>query len=153
MPIPLTLLTITPISGGDGPALTPYSARGLSQTLEQIIENPLGSQIRRSINGGLIDLTYDQFRKYKSTISCTDHQTPAFDIAKQGQIVQVDCAAELSYLTIGGTPQRTVVSGSSRVEDDYTFYRPSLIMMVVAFRTAFQEWEANYQWTLELQEV
>lgn len=153
MTIPLTLLTITPLSGFDGPSLTPYSARGLSQTLDQIIENPMGSQIRRSINGTLIDLTYDQFRKYKSSITCTDQETPAFDIAKQGQIVQVDCAAELSYLTAGGTPQRSVVAGSSRVEGDYTFYRPSLTMMVIAFRTDFQEWESRYQWTLELQEL
>lgn len=151
--IPLTLLTITPLYGAVGPEPTPYSIRGATQTLELITDNPLGSQIRRTVNGGLMDLTYDQFRKYKSLISGTDHEVPAFDGAKQGSIVQVDCCAELAYKTVGGSPNRPVVSGSSRVEGDFTFYRPSLTMMVINFRQEFAEWEARYQWALELQEV
>ena len=153
MTVPLTLLTITPLSGEDGPLLTPYSARGLSQTLDLFMDSPFGTQIRRDINGGMLDLTYDQFRKYKSVISCTDQQAPAFDGARQGQIVQVDCAIELSYLTSGGSPNRAVVSGSSRIEGDYTFYRPSLTMMVINFNKSFEEWESIYQWSLELQEI
>lgn len=149
--VPLTLLTIAPVS--DGPMLTPYSARGLNQTLEPIIENPLGTQIRRSINGTLIDLTYSQFKKYRSVITCTDAQAPAFDGAEHGQIVTVDCCAELSYKTSGGSPSRTVVTGSSRVEGDWTYYRPQLTMMVVGFRQGFDEWRSDYQWSLELEEV
>lgn len=153
MTVPLTLLTLTPLNGAVGGQVTPYSVRGATQTLDLIMDNPMGSQIHRTINGGLMDLTYDQFRKYKSTISCNDQQVPAFDGAKQGQVMQVDCCAELSYLTIGGTPARDVVTGSSRVEGDYTFYRPQLDMMIVSFRYSFQEWEAQYQWSLELEEV
>ena len=153
MPTPLTLLTITPLYGDVGPEITPYSARGLNQSLELIMDSPVGNQIRRSINGTLIDLTYDQFRKYRSVITCTDQDVPAFDGARQGAIVQVDCCKELSYRTIGGAPSRTVVPGSSRVEGDFTFYRPRLTMMVINFRDEFAEWEAKVQWSLELQEV
>lgn len=149
MVVPLTLLTITPLYGDVG-ELTPYSARGLNQSLELIDD---GAAIFRTINGGLLDLTYDQFRKYKSTISCTDQAAPAFDGMKRGTIVQVDCTHELSYKTVGGSPSRTVVSGSSRVEGDYTFYRPRLTMMVMRFQTSFEEWEARVQWSLELEEV
>ena len=153
MVIPLTLLTITPLSGDDGIFVNPYSARGLNQTLDPIIDNPLGTQIRRDINGGLIDLTYDQFRKFKSVITCTDFQAPAFDGARQGMVVQVECAKELAYVTSGGSPSRTVVGGSSRVEGDFTYYRPSLTMMVISFQRSFAEWETGYQWSLELQEM
>lgn len=152
MPIPLTLLTITPQFSAVG-ELTPYSARGLTQTLDLIIESPMGNQIHRTINGSLLNLTYDQFRKYRSTISCSDQDTPAFDGLKQGDIVIVDCCAELSYKTAGGSPARTEISGSSREEGDYTFYRPRLTMMVINFRTSFEEWDAKTQWALELQEV
>ena len=150
MPIPLTLLTITPLSGAVG-ELTPYSARGLSQTLDLIMDSPMGQQIHRTINGGLLDLTYDQFRKYRSVISCTDQVAPAFDGMKQGAIVQVDCCIELSYLTAGGSPTRTVVA--SRTEGDYTFYRPRLTMMVIDFKETFAEWDARHQWSLTLEEV
>ena len=98
-------------------------------------------------------MTYDQFRKYRSIITCTDFQAPAFDGARQGMIVQVDCAKELAYLTATGSPTRSVVPGSSRTEGSLTYYRPSLTMMVISFQRSFAEWESSYQWSLELQEV
>lgn len=153
MTVPLTLLKITPQYGAVGPVPTTYSIRGATQTLSLIMDNAMGTQIRRTINGGLMDLTYNQFRKYKSVISCTDYEAPAFDGAKQGSIVLVECIAELAYKTAGGSPQRSVVSGSSRVQGDYTFYRPVLTMMVVNFSQSFDEWESRYQWSLELEEV
>jgi len=58
-----TILVITPLSGAEGFKLTPYSARNLTQTLEPISGtsgggNALGSWIRESTNGVLINLTY-----------------------------------------------------------------------------------------------
>ena len=66
-----TLLVIS----GDGVA--PYSARGLTQTLEVIAE---AAVVARSVNGALVNLSPPQFRKFKSTISCTDVASPALAV-------------------------------------------------------------------------
>lgn len=126
-----------------------YSARGLSQTIEPI---EAAANMRRSINGILTDVAHTQFRKYKSKISCTDMRTPAFDAAWPGLTVVVDCVAYLSYPT-GGTPQRTVISGSDFTEGAFTFYRPRLTMMVTANSAQTDEWDATVPWELELEEV
>jgi hypothetical protein len=153
-----TLLTITPLSGSSAFTLTPYSARGLTQTLEPISStgasggNAMGTWLKRDINGNLVNLAYPQFQKYASTITCRDTETPSFDDAWIGATVQVDCACELNYLT-GGSPARPPVSGSERTEGDYTFYRPSLTMMVAEIKNSFAEWEAEYAWQLSLFEV
>jgi len=133
-----------------GIGVPPYSARGASQTLEPI---EAARQLRRTINGALIDLSRPEFRKYRSTISCADQQPPAIDGMWPGQVLTVGCIAELSYRTSAGGPARPVVSGSSRVEGDYTFYRPSLTMRVVSFSQDTDEYGATVSWSLELEEV
>ncbi|MBX9757205.1 MAG: hypothetical protein K2Y29_00400 [Beijerinckiaceae bacterium] len=139
--------TLLAISGIDIP---PYAARGLTQSLE-----PIGAaaSMRRTVNGDLRNLGQTQFRKYASEISCSDIQHPALDGVWQGQQVVVDCVCELSYLTAGGSPERTAVPGSSRVEGDYTFYRPRLTMLVTGFQTRFDEYGAVADWSLSLEEV
>jgi hypothetical protein len=127
-----------------------YSARGLTQTLEPIQQ---AQQLRRTINGASVDLSVSQFRKYSSRISCTDQRAPAIDGIWPGQTVTVSCVAELSYLTEGGTPQRTVVSGSSYTEGAFTFYRPQLTMRVVTPQTQMDEYKASVEWHLDLEEI
>ncbi|MES2845643.1 MAG: hypothetical protein V4747_11490 [Pseudomonadota bacterium] len=139
-----TLLTIV------GVGLTPYSARGLSQTLEPISQ---AASMRRTVNGSLIDLSAPEFRKYQSQIRCNDLDAPALDGVWPGQLVTVDCVAELSYLTSGGSPARTVVSGSSRTVGSYTFYRPQLSMRITGFQTQYDEWGAEVGWSLDLEEA
>lgn len=139
-----TLLTL---SGMD---VTPYSARGLSQSLTPI---EAASNLRRNWNGTLINLSLSAFRKYRSTITGEDQQPPAVDGVWQGTIVTVGCISELSYKTLGGTPARPVVAGSSRVDGDFTFYRPELTMMVLAFDIDTDEYEAVVGWSMELEEV
>jgi hypothetical protein len=126
-----------------------YSARGLKQTLA-----PIGADVppRRTINGGLVDLSAPQFKKYASEIACEDQQAPALDGIWKGQQLTVDCVSELSYLTLGGTPQRTVVAGSSRTVGAFTFYRPQLAMRVMDFSTTTDEWGAQVGWKLSLEE-
>ena len=138
------MLTLT------GIGVPPYSARGASQTLE-----PIGSsqQLRRTINGELIDISRAEFRKYRSTISCVDQQPPAVDGVWPGQVLTVGCISELSYKTSGGVPARNVVAGSTRSEGDYTFYRPSLTMRVVSFSQDTDEYGAEVSWSLQLEEV
>jgi hypothetical protein len=126
-----------------------YSARGLSQTLEPIDGS---KSMRRSINGILTDVSHDQFRKYKSKISCTDQRSPAFDGIWPGMTVIVDCIAYLGYPATG-SPQRTVIAGSSFTEGSFIFYRPRLTMMVMANSAQTDEWDASVPWELELEEI
>ncbi len=134
-----------------GVGLSPYATRGLSQTL-----NPIGASavIRRTINGTLIDLSAEQFRKYESVISGTDQRVPSLDGIWPGRTVEVECIAELSYVTAEAAgPGREIVDGSSREEDTLTFYRPVLIMKVTNFEQNIDEYGVVIGWSLNLEEV
>jgi hypothetical protein len=137
-----TLLVIS------GMGFSPYAARGLTQTLVPIEQ---AKQLRRTASGKLVDVSVEQFRKYRSTISCTDHRVPAIDGIWPGMVVTVSCMAELSH-PITGTPWRRVVPGSIREEDGYVFYRPVLVMRVVDVSQSSDEFAAEVAWTLELEE-
>lgn len=127
-----------------------YSCRNVRQTL-----TPIGaaSYMRRTVNGELIDLSPTQFRKYKSSISCSDNTPPAFDGIWPGLIVNVSCAKELGYITSGGSPKKTVVDGSSRVDGAFTFYRPLITFRIVNWSDNYTEWEVGDEWQLDLEEV
>ena len=128
-----------------------YSARGLSQVLTPIQQ---AANAMRDINGTLIDLSDPDFRKYASHIECSDMVGPAVNAVWPGKILTVDCVVELAYLTSGGSPDRTVVSGSSRTHGNFTFYRPQLTMMVLAYETGTgDEWENTPSWSMDLEEV
>jgi hypothetical protein len=145
-----TLLNIIPLSGGaNGLTLTPYSARGLTQTYKQILAPD--AVLERDVNGVMHDLSPPWAKQYTSTISCTDGQTPCLNDAWRGAIVEVWCCAELNYVT-GGTPDRPVVSGSTRVDGPITFFRPILIMRVIDIDASFREWAAEWQWRIQLEE-
>ncbi len=133
-----------------GAAITPYSARGVSQTLDPIQQ---AGNLRRTVNGTLVDLSVAELRKYQSRVSCRDLDVPALDGVWPGDLVTVDCVAELSYATSGGTPSRTVVSGSSRTVGDFTFYRPQLSMRIVGISAQFDEYGAEVGWSLDLEEA
>lgn len=137
--------TLLAISGFDIP---PYAARGLTQSLDPI---DAAANLRRTINGVLSDFAFDQFRKYKSTVSGSDQQPPAVDGIWQGMTVVVDCIQELCYLTAGGAASRPVVA--TRTEGDYTFYRPQLTMKITSFTTNKDEWQATVGWQLDLEEI
>jgi hypothetical protein len=145
-----TLLVISPLSGATAPTLTPYSARNLSQTWELL----KGNWTKRDVNGVKRSVADTRFRKYRSTITCTDVQTPALDNAWIGTECEVSCAFEFVY-PVGGSPERPVVSGSSRLDDGgaYVFYRPLLLMMIEDIRDRFDEWGARHGWEIQLEEI
>ena len=138
-----TLLVLT------GIGIPAYSARGLTQTLQPI--EAAGSQ-RRTVNGTLVDLSLSQFRKYRSTIRCSDMEAPALDGIWPGAMVTVACVVELCH-PVGGSSERTPVTGSVRTEGGFTFYRPRLTMQVIGLFVEKNEWGAITGWTLELEEV
>jgi len=140
-----TLLTIS----GFGEML--YQARGLTQTLTTI---SAAKQQQRTIKGVLIDLSNPIFRKYASKITCTDINAPPLDKVWPGMTVTVGCTAYLCYPTgRAGSPARPQVPGSSYVQGAYTFYRPILTMLVCEPTEDFEEWKADVQWSLQLEEV
>ncbi len=144
-----TLLKISTIEGV--PLITKYSARGLTQTLDPIAES---SQVELSINARPIDFSYEAFRLYQSEISCSDFESPAFDGIWPGMQVDVECCKELSYPTVAGFPARVVVAGSSRIEGDFTFYRPVMRFSIMSLSTGdFDEYECKYTWKMSLREV
>ena len=130
-----------------------YQARGLTQTLSVI---GAATQLERTINGNLIDLSVAQFRKYASKITVpNDTDAPPLDGVFPGMQVTVQCAVGLAFLTTGGNGphHRPEVSGSTYVEGAYTFYRPELTMLVRSVETQFDEWKNIVGWSLELEEV
>lgn len=128
-----------------------YSARGLKQTIVPVQESK--PTPRYTINGDLRWLGLSQLRKYETVITCTDQNAPAFAGLWPGMIVTVDCVVEWSYATAGGSPERTVVSGSERVTDDgFTYYRPRLECMVTDFNLENEEYQHDYIWQLSLKE-
>lgn len=140
-----TVLTITALG------LPSYSTRGATQTLQPI---EAARSMRRTVNGVLVDLSVSELRKYRSTIQCSDMRPPAFSGIWPGQTVVVDCISELAYEdTTDAAPERTVVTGSSRTEGSFVFYRPQLTMKVMDFRTDTDEYGAAVGWTIDLEEV
>ncbi len=132
-----------------GPGIPDYSARGLTQTLDPIDASAV---IDRTVNGGAIDLSPPQMRKYKSSISCSDVETPALDGVWPGMVLTIDCVAELGYAS-GGDPGREVVEGSERDVGGWIFYRPRLSMMVRNFTVSRNEWGGITAWSLDLEET
>jgi len=132
-----------------GIGIPDYSARGLTQTLEPI---EASANVRRTVNGALVDFSHAQFRKYKSTISCQDQEPPAIDGVWPGHVVTVDCVAELSYPATG-SPARPVVPGSARSDGAFVFYRPRLEMRVTGFSVSLDEYGATTHWQMDLEEV
>ena len=130
-----------------GIGLPPASIRGVTQTLE-----PIGAaaQLMRTVNGTLVDISASAFRKYASTIRCTDQAPPALDGVWPGQLVTVDCVAELVH-AVGATPERPVVA--SRTDGGFVFYRPRLSMRVLSFETERDEWNAAVAWSMALEEA
>jgi hypothetical protein len=140
-------------AASSAPGVNPYSARGLTGTLTPIDAANGASLVARTVNGGLIDISAPQMRKYKLEISGTDQAPPALDGVWVGMVVTVNSFVELAYLTAGGSPERTPVSGSSRTEGAYTFYRPTFSMMVVEKQQGFEEWNAHSPWQITLEEI
>jgi hypothetical protein len=144
-----TLCTISTVDNGK-PLLPLYSSRGITQTLEAIDGAVFQA---RTVNAELVDLSVARFRKFKSVISSKDQRPPSRDDVWPGRIVAVGCAYLLSFPTIGGTPARTVVSGSEFTEGNFTFYQPLIMFMIGKPTGSFDEWQAGYEWSIPLEEV
>lgn len=145
-----TILTISDADTGAQALLPLYSARGLTQKLEYI-DGAMAQE--RTVNGELVDLSLDRFRKLRTVISATDVRPPSILTCYPGRVVVIECCHLDSYPTIGGSPARTPVSGSQFTEGDFTFYRPTLTCMLGKSGGSFEEWEAGNAWSLTAEEI
>lgn len=133
-----TVLTLS------GMGISPYSARGLKQTLEPIGQ---ASQLRRTVNGLLVDVGDPIFRKLRTTISGADQRPPKFGSYWPGMAVTVGC-----LLDMAGTADKPVVSGSTFSEEGVTFFRYSLACRIVSWSIDAEEWSAGVSWALTCEE-
>ena len=132
-----------------GIGIPDFSARGLVEDLR-----PTGAgENRRTVNGQLEDVTDPVFRKFALTVTGSDQEAPAFNAVWKGLQVTVDALTRLAYATSGGSPERTVVPGSSVVNGAFTSYRPRLVMRVEDWTLDTDEWGAVIGWSLELEEI
>lgn len=140
-----------------GVGIAPYSARGITQTLSDI-DGSIAT--RRTINGVLRNTTPPGFAKFKSSLSCEDTESPAFDLLPPGAIVEIHCISELAVM--GDEPPvisawddgiRPSVIGSPRWEAGVIYYRPILTMMVLSRTMSRDEWNHAVSWSIELEEV
>lgn len=159
-----------------GDLIIPVGAgRGITQTLQPIDNGDL----RRTVNGTLLDLTRTENRKYESQVQCTDMAAPTLAGIWKGSEIAVNCIKHLRQVV---TPESTnvtlirdPVAGSvvgydssgnkvtpdSVVNRDVTFlvnvamvkFRPALTMMVVALTENEDEYAAEEGWTIDLEEV
>lgn len=150
-----------------GVGTPPYSVRGATQSLKPISGS---TELRRTVNGALEDLSASEMRKYQTTISCTDQQPPAFAGMWPGNLLVVDCISELAValdhvseaVTEGSTEdlttiesllEREAVPGSLRIEDGFVIFRPRLHMRVTGFAVDRNEYTASNGWSVDLEEV
>lgn len=136
------------VISGDG---TPtYAVRGLDVALE-----PIATAVpARTINGGLINLTPPEFRKFRLTLGCEDVDPPAFAGLWPGEVVSVIPPEEVGYLTATGSPPpgRSIVS--SRESGDHTFVLLDLLMMVMGpWQQVRNEAAGKTRWQIVLEEV
>lgn len=134
----------------EGIGVPPYSARGLKQTLAPIDQ---ASALRRNVNGGLVDISFPGFQKYKSTITGDDQRPPNFDGKWPGLSVQVDCIVELSFSPFSESRQRPAVPGTEHAEGDHNVYRPRLQMKIINLNIDQDEYGAQIGWSLDLEEI
>lgn len=135
----------------NGIGINRWAFRGLTETLRPIPEAAAG--LTRSINGTKLNWTQPQFQKFALTLTCTDFRMPPFDGVWPGAEVTVDCVSEFVYPTSVGSPGRTAVPGSTRVEGSFTLYRPRLDCVFLGFNEATSEWAADVAWEAEFEEI
>jgi hypothetical protein len=153
MTITPTNTTLLSLAGYNQP---PYSTRGLQQTI-----TPIGqaTQLVRTVNGALTDLSAAQFRKFSITINGSNQvQPPALDGVWPGAGMLMEAIVEMGIEGVGTDADtddfdRPPVAGSIRTEGDFTFYRADLDCMVVSFTITRDEWGELINWSLVLEEV
>jgi hypothetical protein len=123
MPV-YTLLSIDDID------FSPYSVRGLTMTLAPIDQ---ATNVARDCRGALADISVAQFRQYKVSITCTDHEAPELTDVWPGQDITITCIPGL---------------GAANTTGDVL----TILAKVTAWNTSRDEWAAEVAWQLEAEQ-
>jgi hypothetical protein len=120
----MTLLSI------DGVDFSQWAVRGLTMTLTPIQQ---AANLARDCRGELVDISLEQFRQHKISISCSDHEVPELSGIWPGQDIIVTCIPGL---------------GASNGTDDVL----TILCKVTAWDVSRDEWAAEATWKLEAEQ-
>jgi hypothetical protein len=121
---PYTLLAIDDID------FSQYAVRGITMTLAPIDQ---AASLARDCRGDLADISLAQFRQYKVTITCTDHEVPELTDVWPGQDITITCIPGL---------------GAANTTGDVLI----ILAKVTAWNTSRDEWAAEVAWQLEAEQ-
>jgi len=120
-----TLLTI------DGIDFSDYAVRGITMTLTPIDQ---AKNLARDCRGDLADISLAQFRQYKVSITCTDHEAPELTDVWPGKDITINCIPGL---------------GAANTTGDVLI----ILAKVTSWDTSRGEWgPEGVQWTLEAEQ-
>jgi hypothetical protein len=123
---PYTLLAIDNIDFSD------YAVRGITMTLAPIDQ---AANVARDCRGALADISVAQFRQFKVTITCTDHEAPVLTDIWPGQDVTITCIPGLGASNTGTSVDVLTI-----------------LAKVTAWNTSREEWAAEVAWSLEAEQ-
>jgi hypothetical protein len=107
-----------------------YAVRGITMTLAPIDQS---KNLARDCRGQLADISVAQFRQYKVSITCTDHEAPELTDAWPGADITITCIPGL---------------GASNGSGDVL----TILAKVTNWNTSRDEWAAEVAWTLEAEQ-
>jgi hypothetical protein len=113
----------------DGIDFSQWAVRGITMTLAPIDQ---AAALARDCRGALADISLAQFRQYKVSITCTDHEAPELTDVWPGTDITITCIPGLGS---GGT------DGAGEVL--------TILAKVTSWNTSRDEWAAEVAWTLE----
>jgi hypothetical protein len=122
---PYTLLAIDDID------FSSYAVRGITMTLAPIDQ---AKNLARDCRGSLADISVAQFKQYKVSITCTDHEAPVLTDVWPGQDITITCIPGLGVSNTTGEDVLTILA------------------KVTSWNTSRDEWAAEVAWTLEAEQ-
>ena len=114
----------------DGIDFSQYAVRGITMTLEPIDQ---AAALARDCRGALADISVAQFRQYKVSITCTDHEAPELTDIWPGMDVTITCIPGL---------------GAANSSGDVL----TILAKVTTWNTSRDEWAAEVAWQLEAEQ-
>jgi hypothetical protein len=114
----------------DGIDFSQYAVRGITMTLAPIDQ---AKNLARDCRGALVDISVAQFRQYKVTITCTDHEVPELTGVWPGMDITITCIPGL---------------GAANMTGDVL----TILAKVTSWNTSRDEWAAEVAWQLEAEQ-
>lgn len=109
------------------------------------------TDLRRTVNGSLVNLSDPAFRKLAVTLSASDMTLPALGNLYPGDTLTVECPVVIRER--GGVPARPAAGGVFTIGNGWVEYRPVLECMLIANSLNETEGKASASWSLTLEEV